>query len=48
MPTTKTVKAYLCHRCGRWWTPKGKPKRCGKCKSPYWDSPKKGKEVKEG
>lgn len=28
-----------CNRCGRTWYPRKpeKPKRCGRCKSPYWN-----------
>jgi DNA-directed RNA polymerase subunit RPC12/RpoP len=44
MPTI-TLKGYLCERCGHKWVPKedtrGKPKVCPKCKSPYWDTPRK-------
>ena len=41
------VKGYKCHRCGHEWIPRNKkeiPRVCPKCKSPYWDKPKK-KEV---
>lgn len=44
MPTI-TLKGYLCERCGHKWVPKedtkGKPKVCPKCKSPYWDTPRR-------
>tara|TARA_Y100000310_G_C20582444_1_gene763688 strand:+ start:224 stop:409 length:186 start_codon:yes stop_codon:yes gene_type:complete len=33
---TKQITSYYCHRCGEWFTPKNQPRRCGKCKSPYW------------
>jgi predicted Zn-ribbon and HTH transcriptional regulator len=38
-----TLKGYLCERCGHTWVPKEniKPKVCPKCKSPYWDTPRK-------
>lgn len=39
-----TVMGYKCERCGHEWIPNdmGKePKVCPKCKSPYWNSPKK-------
>lgn len=39
-----TVMGYRCERCGHEWFPradKKEPKVCPKCKSPYWDSPKK-------
>ena len=34
-----------CSRCGRNWWPGilTKPKRCPRCKSPYWDRPRQGK-----
>lgn len=35
-----------CYRCGHEWRPDNKdepPKVCSKCKSPYWDTPKKKK-----
>lgn len=41
-------KAFLlpvltCLRCGTEWTPRKAehPRRCPKCRSPYWDKPKK-------
>jgi predicted Zn-ribbon and HTH transcriptional regulator len=39
-----TVMGYKCERCGYEWIPrddKREPKVCPKCKSPYWNSPKK-------
>ncbi len=38
-----TVEAWKCERCGHVWMPRdeAKPKVCPKCKSPYWDSPRK-------
>jgi len=39
-----TVMGYKCERCGHEWLPrddKREPKVCPKCKSPYWNSPKK-------
>jgi predicted Zn-ribbon and HTH transcriptional regulator len=39
-----TVMGYRCERCGHEWFPrtdKREPKVCPKCKSPYWNSPKK-------
>ena len=38
------VKGYRCERCGHEWIPrepKEKPRVCPKCKSPYWDRPRK-------
>ncbi len=43
------VKGYRCLRCGHEWIPRNKkeiPRVCPKCKSPYWDKPKK-KEVEK-
>jgi len=35
-----------CLRCGKVWESKSEhPLRCSKCKTPYWDIPKKIKEV---
>ena len=39
-----TMMGYRCERCGHEWLPrddKREPKVCPKCKSPYWNSPKK-------
>ena len=38
------VKRFICSRCGNKWLPRNeeeKPVQCPKCKSPYWDRPKK-------
>ncbi len=41
----KTVTAYRCERCEHEWIPRSKvnelPTVCPKCKSPYWNEPKK-------
>ena len=39
------VKGYQCERCSHKWLPrkKEKPIICPKCKSAYWDKPKKEK-----
>ena len=48
-----TLKGYLCERCGghKWLTKdetKDKPPRvCPKCKSPYWDTPRRLNIVKK-
>lgn len=36
------MKVEFCQRCKRNWCfrGEGKPRRCGKCKSPYWDRPR--------
>jgi len=40
------LKGYRCERCGHEWVPRGNeiPRVCPKCKSPYWDKPKKKEE----
>lgn len=39
------LKGYECNRCGHQWVPrkstKGEPAVCPKCKSPYWNKPRK-------
>ena len=41
------VKGYRCLRCNYEWMPrknkkkKGKPRTCPKCRTTYWDKPKK-------
>jgi len=49
------IHGYLCERCGHNWLPRvsldklrngnidEKPIICPKCKSPYWDRPKRNK-----
>jgi predicted Zn-ribbon and HTH transcriptional regulator len=40
----ETVTLYICERCGHKWIPKQldvEPRVCPKCKSPYWNRPKK-------
>lgn len=41
----KTVTAYRCERCQHEWIPRKMIKKlpvvCPKCKSPYWNRPKK-------
>jgi DNA-directed RNA polymerase subunit RPC12/RpoP len=46
-----TVEAYKCERCGHIWIPRkydaGKKKDpiiCPKCKSPYWNMPRRVKK----
>lgn len=39
-----TVMGCQCERCGYEWLPRGEnlePRVCPKCKSPYWNKPKK-------
>ena len=43
MPKIK-INGYLCLRCDHKWVPREnseKPTVCPKCKSPYWDTPRK-------
>lgn len=37
------LKGCRCGRCGHEWLPRdeGAPKACARCKSPYWDKPRK-------
>jgi len=38
------LRGYRCERCRHEWIPRNwenKPKVCPKCKSPYWDIPRK-------
>ena len=38
-----TVLGYRCERCEWEWVPRGEnaPRVCPKCKSPYWDRPRR-------
>jgi predicted Zn-ribbon and HTH transcriptional regulator len=38
-----TIKGFQCERCGHIWAPREEeqPKVCPKCKSPYWNTPRK-------
>ena len=39
-----TITKYKCERCGHIWSPRKNDVRiCPKCKSPYFDKPKKKK-----
>lgn len=40
------LPTYQCTRCKQTWHPRiaTLPKRCAKCKSPYWNTPKTKKE----
>ena len=41
---TIKVKGYKCERCEHEWAPRNKKEKpiiCPKCKSPYWNKPKK-------
>jgi len=40
------LEGYKCERCGHIWAPrdnKQEPMVCPKCKSPYWNIPRKKK-----
>ena len=41
--TAKTLHRQTCQRCGKTWWPRqsAKPARCPRCKSPYWDKPRR-------
>jgi len=44
MPTELIqVKRHTCYRCGYKWIPRSEemPVGCPRCKSPYWNRPKK-------
>jgi len=37
-----TLPVLRCLRCGHAWTPRGpRPLACAKCRSPYWDRPRR-------
>lgn len=43
------VEGFQCERCGHKWVPRGsgeEPAVCPKCKSPYWNKPRKRKKKK--
>ena len=43
------VEGFQCERCGHKWVPRGsdeEPSVCPKCKSPYWNKPRKRKVKK--
>jgi len=41
------IIGYKCERCGHIWVGRGKqPIVCAKCKSPYWNKPRKNKRGK--
>ena len=45
MPRIK-LDGFSCYRCEHKWVPRNEkeyPKVCPKCKSPYWDRPRKNK-----
>ena len=41
---TVKVEAFVCERCQHQWIPRDaaeQPKQCPRCKSPYWDRPRR-------
>jgi predicted Zn-ribbon and HTH transcriptional regulator len=45
-----TVPGFRCDRCNHEWIPRDKsesPRVCPKCKSPYWNRPRKAKKQQE-
>jgi NADH pyrophosphatase NudC (nudix superfamily) len=38
-----TLQGFQCERCGHKWVPREDetPRVCPKCKSPYWDRPRR-------
>ena len=45
-----TVMGYKCERCDHEWIPRDfdvEPRVCPKCKSPYWNKPRKEKNTYE-
>jgi predicted Zn-ribbon and HTH transcriptional regulator len=45
------LTGFRCERCGHEWVPKDikqEPRVCPKCKSPYWNKPRREKLVKKG
>ena len=48
--TTIKVQGYRCFRCEHEWVPrkstKAEPRVCPKCKSPYWNKPRKERASK--
>lgn len=42
------LEGYQCERCGHEWLPRDKneePRVCPKCKSPYWNRPRKTAKI---
>ena len=40
------ISGYRCERCEHQWAPRNReePRVCPKCKSPYWNKPRKKKQ----
>jgi predicted Zn-ribbon and HTH transcriptional regulator len=45
------LEGYKCERCGHTWLPRATtediPTICPKCKSPYWNKPRRGDSVEQ-
>ena len=50
------IRAFKCERCGQIWVPRNikgefenlenfQPKVCPKCKSPYWNTPRRKQKI---
>ena len=44
MNKVMSLPVLICERCGHEWIPRKatSPTQCPKCKSPYWDRPRRG------
>jgi DNA-directed RNA polymerase subunit RPC12/RpoP len=46
----RTMTVYVCERCEHDWVPRDAeaelPKVCPKCKSPYWNTPRRNASAK--
>lgn len=42
-----TLKGWECERCDHQWVPREeeRPRVCPKCKSPYWDKPRRDEKA---
>jgi len=46
-----TLNGFRCERCEHQWVPRSKdeePRVCPKCKSPYWNTPRRSERRKVG
>ncbi len=43
------MEGFQCERCEHIWAPRGdaEPRVCPKCKSPYWNTPRKEKKEQD-
>jgi uncharacterized CHY-type Zn-finger protein len=44
------IEGYICERCKHQWVARGieEPRVCPRCKSPYWDRPRRIKKKLKG